>query len=506
MSENHTHQWSPITDLPDDWRALADPALANYVVVWREEAERLKDSGAYQDFLVQIRREWAIETGAIERLYSITEGASLTLIEKGLDAALIAREEASLSPVLDPESTSDPREAVVAIIRDQHQALDGLYQFITEQRRLTASYLKQLHQVLTANQSHCDAEDTLGNRVRAPLIRGAWKKQPNNIRFPDGSVFQFCPPEQVDSEIERLVDLHEKHESQGVPPEVSAAWLHHRFTLIHPFMDGNGRMARCLATLVMLKAQWFPLVVTRNDRSVYLADLRSADGGDLRPLVDLFGSLQRREIREAQLVSRQVVESASQIDEIIEAVKPLLDRKRIELDHKRSQVVKLATALHAQACNTLDDVANRLDPGLKSADGSFKAFMSSAGHDEDRSGYYRIQIVACAKKLGYFANLNEFRAWTAIVIDMHLRTELLFSFHGAGSGRGVIAVSAMVFEKERTATDDGDIETRFGDVRPLRSTPFELTYRDDLGAVPRRFVKWLNECVGRGLAEWKSSL
>lgn len=52
-----------------------------------------------------------------------------------------------------------------------------------------------------------------------------------------------------------------------VSPEVEAAWLHHRFTQIHPFQDGNGRIARLLASLVFIKAGWFPLVVTRDDRA-----------------------------------------------------------------------------------------------------------------------------------------------------------------------------------------------------------------------------------------------
>ena len=32
--------------------------------------------------------------------------------------------------------------------------------------------------------------------------------------------------------------------------EIEATWLHHRFTQIHPFQDGNGRVARALASLV----------------------------------------------------------------------------------------------------------------------------------------------------------------------------------------------------------------------------------------------------------------
>jgi len=49
--------------------------------------------------------------------------------------------------------------------------------------------------------------------------------------------------------MERLLELHQSHMS--VPPEVSAAWLHHRFTQIHPFQDGNGRIARAIADMAL---------------------------------------------------------------------------------------------------------------------------------------------------------------------------------------------------------------------------------------------------------------
>jgi Fic family protein len=47
----------------------------------------------------------------------------------------------------------------------------------------------------------------------------------------------------VAAEMDKLVELHREHRAAGVAPEVESAWLHHRFTQIHPFQDGNGRVA-----------------------------------------------------------------------------------------------------------------------------------------------------------------------------------------------------------------------------------------------------------------------
>ena len=79
----------------------------------------------------------------------------------------------------------------------------------------------------------------------------------------------------------------------GVSPDVLAAWVHHRFTQIHPFQDGNGRVARLLATLIFIRAEWLPLVVGRDDRVRYLDAFEAADKGEFLPLVAFFDTLQR---------------------------------------------------------------------------------------------------------------------------------------------------------------------------------------------------------------------
>ena len=85
---------------------------------------------------------------------------------------------------------------------------------------------------------------------------------------PDGEIHEYCPPEQVESELDNLVSLYEatQGESGGHHQLLVAAWLHHRFTQIHPFQDGNGRVAPALLTWHLVKAGYLPVVVKRDDR------------------------------------------------------------------------------------------------------------------------------------------------------------------------------------------------------------------------------------------------
>ena len=160
-------------------------------------------------------------------------------------------------------------------------ALEGIFDFIKSEGSFSISYIKALHAVLLRSQRVIEARDFLDRPVEVELIKGDWKKQPN-YPIRNDIIFKYCPPEQVPSEMERLLELYEGQLARGVPTEIRAAWLHHRFTQIHPFQDGNGRLARAITSFILIKDGLFPLVVTREDRTMYLDALEAADRDNLK--------------------------------------------------------------------------------------------------------------------------------------------------------------------------------------------------------------------------------
>ena len=392
--------------------------------------------------------------------------------------------------------TDRPPEYVMNLIRDQYAAIEGLYSFVTSQRLLTKSYIRELHQALTARQDWIEARDSLGQSVRRPLLRGQWKQWPNNIEF-TGGTFEFCPPEHVESEMERLIAIHEQHVQNQVPPEVSAAWLHHRFTLIHPFQDGNGRIARCLATLVFLKARWFPLVVTRADRARYLAALRDADNGNLKPLVSVFGSLQRKAIREALSLSDQVEAAGRRAEDVLVGLRQKFESRKRDLDAQRRRVFGVADTLQAIALDRLRDLATEVGRIIKEADPDYYANAFGGAASEDKSKYNRYQVIQAAKHLKYFASPETYHSWAKIQVRTDKVVELFVSLHGMGrDSRGVVAATAMIYPRERIGEDEE--KTVVGDVLPLWGEPFEFTYREDASGVRRRFTEWLDSVLSLG--------
>ena len=256
-----------ITDIGPEWRTLAASEIQGIQKIWSERRERLKGTKQLTEFSERLSREWAIETGIIENLYDIERGVTQTLIERGFQVELLVH-----------GSTNQPPNYVIQLLKDQKAALEGIFDFITQKRELSTSYIKELHSALLRSQTHTDGLDGLGRQIAVPVIRGDWKKLPNSPTR-DGTLYAYCPPEHVPSEMDRLVALHVQHRKEKITPDVQAAWLHHRFTQIHPFQDGNGRVARALASLVLVKTGLFPLVVTRDDRVQYIDALEGADSG-----------------------------------------------------------------------------------------------------------------------------------------------------------------------------------------------------------------------------------
>ena len=488
MSVVKPRKWAPISNLPEDWHKLQDPGIAGLVLVWNEQVSELRDKEVYKTFVTKLRREWSIETGVLERLYELNDSATKTLIEHGLDSSLLASSD-----------TDKPVEQVMALIRDQESAINGMYNYVAEGRSLGLGYIRELHAVLTANQNMGESEDLFGRSVDVPLRRGDWRQTEAQVTDSEGKTWLYCEPALIESRMLDLVSGFERQTAQGVPPEIQAAWLHHRFTLIHPFQDGNGRVARCLATLVMLKACWFPLVVTRNDKPKYIAALRSTDEGDLNPLVQQFNELQKRAIKRALNLSESVIASHESIlSALAMANKRLGDRVKT-LAKDQQNAMKVAEVLRIKAAERLKAVASDTDKMMKVHNSDFRAKFDEANFGSPREYFYKFQIVECAKTQDYFANLPEYRARAFVSFHTEDRTELLISFHAIGRDeKGVLCSSAIYCQKDATGV--------ITSVEPLASDPFIFTYRDDAHEVSSRFALWLDDAIAAGLQKWSLTL
>lgn len=87
------------------------------------------------------------------------------------------------------------------------------------------------------------------------LTPGEFRRSQNWIGSPGSTLetARFVPPP-VD-EMYTALGLMEKfiHEGSDIPPLVQNALIHYQFEAIHPFLDGNGRIGRLLAILLLIE-------------------------------------------------------------------------------------------------------------------------------------------------------------------------------------------------------------------------------------------------------------
>jgi Fic family protein len=193
--------------------------------------------------LAQIRNLWTHTSTALEG-NTLTLGETDFILSEGLTIA--------------GKPLKDHREVV-----GHARAIDIVYELL-DRDRLEYQDLFKLHAaVLTENVVD----------IFSPI--GAWKRDPNstNAIGPDGLqiIIEFPAPDRVPPLMEkwlaRFNDLQAVSESDAVD---AYATLQLEFVSIHPFFDGNGRVARLVANIPVLRSGALPIVVPKERRLEYL--------------------------------------------------------------------------------------------------------------------------------------------------------------------------------------------------------------------------------------------
>jgi Fic family protein len=483
MKPSTQHIWNPdtgITDLEKPWQELAASDIPGIKSIWQTQRERLAGSDTLTRFTERLSREWAIETGIIENLYDIDRGVTQTLIEQGFQANLLTH-----------GSTNKPTAYVLNLLNDQREALDGVFDFVARRRELSTSYIKELHAGLLRSQDTTEAVDASGNHIDVTLIKGEWKSHPN---YPtrDGVLFAYCPPEQVASEMDRLVKMHQQHLADGVSADVEAAWLHHRFSQIHPFQDGNGRVCRALASLVLIQAGLFPLVVTRDHRTQYLDALEAADRGDLSKLIKLFAKLQTNQALKAIATAENVITAA---DDVATLLAGLVRTKRENSSAEASnynRVFEHSAILEQDTLEQMEFIKPKLEQFI--ANRGIVANTYVCRSDREKQHWYRGQIIENARQnYHYYANLNEgrYREWIALRAYWERKAHLVYAFHGTGSDFTGALVCAPFLEFKDDDEDGSPRTTLF----PVSEDLFVFHHTEPIELLRRRFEEWLNQSL-----------
>jgi Fic family protein len=155
--------------------------------------------------------------------------------------------------------------------RNHPEAIEYVESLANEQRRLAEPDVLTLHQIIM--------KDVMNEKEAGRYRKG-------EVRIA-GSKHVPPPAYDVPMLMEELLKTVNDNPDDYTTVEL-AAYVLHRFVYIHPFQDGNGRISRLLANLVLMRKRYFPVIILKLDRAKYLKCLERADRGDYHPLVSFF--------------------------------------------------------------------------------------------------------------------------------------------------------------------------------------------------------------------------
>ena len=143
---------------------------------------------------------------------------------------------------------------------------------------LTQNFIRTLHKTLLREDYTVYRELPGGVQTSYVIHAGQYKTRPNSVITRYGDRFEYASPEETPSLMADLVDWYNKaeHEKKLSPIEL-AALFHYRYIRIHPFEDGNGRIARLMVNYILTRHNYPMIVVRSRKKQEYLEALQRTD-------------------------------------------------------------------------------------------------------------------------------------------------------------------------------------------------------------------------------------
>lgn len=300
-----------LTALRDEWQALQPLSAENEARLWKK-----------------LRLEWNYHSNHIE-------GNTLTYGETEL-------------LLLHDRTTGNHSHREYLEMKAHDVGIEHVRTLAEDQTRLlTEGDIRDLNKIILKEPFWKAAETADGQPTRKEIIPGQYKTTPNNVRLPNGDIFFFASVEDTPPRMSALAAwMRQELESPTLHPVAFAAKLHHDFVLIHPFDDGNGRVARLLVNYILMRSGYLPLIVRTEDKANYLTALHLADAGELSALISYFHQLTEWSLNLGIRAAKgEAIEELSDVEkEIAIFIRNQQTRKNGETSVTRSMIRELMTS------------------------------------------------------------------------------------------------------------------------------------------------------------------
>lgn len=194
-------------------------------------------------------------------------------------------------------------------MKGHNDALKKLYSIVNKDLKITENLIKDFHKIILVEAYSDDV---------AEINPGEWKTLNNYLYSPTLERIDFLPWEEVPKAMNTLINWlnnqldppKRKKGKYDLHPLLIATGFHAQFIKIHPFGDGNGRMARIMTNLIFMLCGYVPAIIHKDNKDVYSQAINQSSIENPEQLAIIFG--------EAVIASLKMAIKAAKGEEIEE--------------------------------------------------------------------------------------------------------------------------------------------------------------------------------------------
>ncbi len=266
-------------------------------------------------------------------------------------------------------------------ITGHDEAIKWIEDVVKQERPLTETFIRELHELLLNEPYKVRAITPEGQPTKRVIKVGEYKSKPNHVVTQTGETFYFASPEETPAMMEDLLSWYRDSISKKeIDPVILASEFHYRFIRIHPFDDGNGRIARILMNFIFMQFAYPPVVIKSEDKKNYFLALQQADGGNLTAFIEY---ITEQLIHSLNLMisgaKGEKIADVNDIDKAISLMKVKLDSisKPFKTNKSQKTILKVFDESLLPLFNQFYEKCKKLDSLYISTD--FIIFIDSSG-------------------------------------------------------------------------------------------------------------------------------
>lgn len=292
---------------------------------------------------------------------------------------------------------------------------------VSTEKPITLSDLRQIHALILK-----DIQDEYAGKYRDREVKIA------------GSEYKPPKAHWVSQEMDGLGTYIKKVTSPDSPdadlPILCAAAAHAWMAQIHPFMDGNGRTARILMNLILMRHGYPICIITRDDRLRYYDALEESQVGDLSSLIELVYENVEDSLEEWEKAAKEQREEQEWLEDLTARLeKPALSQARNEYE-VWLRAMELLKSYFKQTVDNVNEMKTVGSVRLNFKDYGrldFEKYLSLRdGGSAKRTWFFGIEFRQGGKRARYlfFFGYSDYRLSSRVPVVLILAKDIDYSY------------------------------------------------------------------------------